>query len=249
MSPVTVIPADATDLHAPRARSPLAGAAVAIAVAAVVIGLALSLGVAWWLGPVAAIAVAAGAWSLGVRPRVRAAEARVALLLGPTRPADGPAEARLLNLVEGLAPGAGLARPPVLMIDDPAPNALAFGRDARRGCLVATTGLVATLDRMQLEAVVAQLLVSLRDGLTAAPTVALAFRPGRVPVAAAPGAADGAAVTLTRYPPALAGALRLLGGAGPAVPPGAAQVLAPLWFAPPGDTIGLAARIEDLEGR
>ena len=58
------------------------------------------------------------------------------------------------------------------MIDDAAPNTLAFGRDARRGCIVATTGLIATLDRMQLEAVVADLLVSLRDGLTATPTVA-----------------------------------------------------------------------------
>jgi len=249
MSPVTVIPSEAVDPRAARARSPLAGVSAAIALAAVVVGVVLSFAVAWWLGPPVAILVAAGGWFLGVGPRLRAAEERVAAMLGPTRPADPRAEARLLNLVEGLAPGAGLARPPVLMIDDAAPNALAFGRDARRGCIVATTGLIATLDRMQLEAVVADLLVSLRDGLTATPTVALAFRPRRAPVGAAPGAADGAAVTLTRYPPALADALRLLGAAGPAAPPGAAAVLGPMWLAPPGDASGLAARIEDLEGR
>jgi hypothetical protein len=249
MSPVTVIPSETADPDAARARSPLAGAVVGIAAAAVVIGVAVALAVAWWLGPPVAILIAAAGWFLGIGPRLRSAEERVAALLGPTRPADPRAEARLLNLVEGLAPGAGLTRPPVLVIDDNVPNALAFGRDAHRGCLVATTGLVAALDRMQLEAVVAYLLVSLRDGLTATPTVALAFQPRRPPVGAAHGAADSAAVTLTRYPPALAGALRILGAAGPAAPAGAAAVLAPLWVAPPGDAIGLAARIEDLAGR
>ena len=78
-----------------------------IALAAVVVGVVLSFAVAWWLGPPVAILVAAGGWFLGVGPRLRAAEERVAAMLGPTRPADPRAEARLLNLVEGLAPGRG----------------------------------------------------------------------------------------------------------------------------------------------
>ena len=81
-----------------------------------------------------------------------------------------PAEARLLNLVEGLAPVAGVARPHCVVLDDPAPNALALGRDARHGCIVVTSGLLRSLSRMELEGVVARALVDIRDGTTAAPT-------------------------------------------------------------------------------
>jgi Zn-dependent protease with chaperone function len=252
MSRVSVAPAGALEVSPHRggrlAVGAVSGAAAAVVALAVVVGVVAWLAVAWWAGLVLAGLVGAAAWLTGVAPRIRSAEARTLALLGPTRPADPRADARLLNLVEGLSPGAGLARPRVLVIDDDAPNALALGRDARRGVIVATSGLLGSLNRMQLEAVVAHLLVEVRDGTTVAPTLSLAFRPRRTPPPPPYAITDASAVTLTRYPPALISALQSLAEAGPAAPAGAAAVVGPLWLAPPGDRAGLASRIETLEG-
>jgi hypothetical protein len=100
---------------------------------------------------------------------------------------------------------------------------------------------------MQLEGVIADLLVELRDGLCGGPTVSLALRPGRPPAPPPLARADAAAVALTRYPPGLTGALRRLLGAGPAVPASAAPALRSLWLAGPDDAAGVAARIATLE--
>jgi hypothetical protein len=247
MSPPSVAVADALTPGRSPARSPLTGAVAAVAGVAVVAGVIVAVVAAWWAGLAIAVLVGAGVGLGGVAPRVRHAEERAVRLLGPTRPADPRAEARLLNLVEGLSPGAGLARPRVLVIDDPAPNALALGRDGPRGCVVATTGLLAALDRMQLEGVVADLLVQVRDGLVAGPTVSLGLRPGQAPAEPPIASADAAAVTLTRYPPGLASALQILLAAGPAAPASASPVLRPLWIAVPNDAAGLAARIATLQ--
>ena len=233
MSPPSVAATGALSAG-PRRRSPLAGLVVAITIAAAVCGAVVAAVVAWWAGLVLAVALGAGLGFGFVAPRVSGAEARVLRLVGPARPADPRSEARLLNLVEGLSPGAGLARPRVVVVDDGAPNALAIGRDGPRGYVVATTGLLAALDRMQLEGVVADLLVQIRDGLMSAPTLSLAL-------------ADAAAVSLTRYPPGLSSALRQLLAAGPAVPASASAALRPLWLAGPDDAEGVAARVATLE--
>jgi len=215
---------------------------------AIVVGAVVGLVAVWWAGIAAAACVGGAAWAALVRPRLRTAEARAAELLGPTRAADPRGDTRLLNLVDGLAPGAGLARPTVLVIDDAAANAMALGRDARRGVIVVTSGLLALLDRMQLEAVVADLLVQVRDGFSAAATLSLALRPSRPPPAPPIEVADSRAVTLTRYPPALASALEAISASGPAAPRRSASVLGPLWLVPPGDRAGAAARVDVLRG-
>jgi len=246
MSPPSVAATGALAAGA-RRRSPLAGLVVAITIAAAVCGAVVAAVVAWWAGLVLAVALGAGLGFGFVAPRVSGAEARVLRLVGPARPADPRSEARLLNLVEGLSPGAGLARPRVVVVDDGAPNALAIGRDGPRGYVVATTGLLAALDRMQLEGVVADLLVQIRDGLMSAPTLSLALRPGRPPASPPLALADAAAVSLTRYPPGLSSALRQLLAAGPAVPASASAALRPLWLAGPDDAEGVAARVATLE--
>jgi hypothetical protein len=251
MARVTVaaaVPEAAADPAAGAARRVIAFAIALIAGAAVVIGLIVGLLAAWWAGIVAAVAVAGGLWLGVVAPRLRGAEGRALALVGPTRAADPRGDARLLNLVEGLAPGAGLTRPAVLVIDDEAPNALALGRDGRRGVIVVSTGLLDRLDRMQLEAVIAHLLVQIRDGTSAGATVSLAFRPSRPPAAAPLEATDSRAVTLTRYPPALASAIEVLAAAGPVAPRHASPVLAPLWVVPPGDPGAAAERVDALRG-
>ncbi len=62
----------------------------------------------------------------------------------------------LLNVVEEMCIAAGLpVRPDVYIIDDPAPNAFATGRDPEHASVVVTAGLLESLDRDQLQGVIA----------------------------------------------------------------------------------------------
>jgi heat shock protein HtpX len=71
------------------------------------------------------------------------------------KPADPVAHARLHNLVEGLCIAAGLPKPRVYVIDDDAPNAFATGRNPRHAAVAVTNGLLARLNRVELEGVLA----------------------------------------------------------------------------------------------
>ena len=79
----------------------------------------------------------------------------VALRMSRARLADPVEYARLHNLVEGLCIAAGLPKPRVYVIDDPAPNAFATGRDPRHAAIAVTTGLVEKMNRVELEGVLA----------------------------------------------------------------------------------------------
>jgi heat shock protein HtpX len=62
----------------------------------------------------------------------------------------------LFNVVEEMSIAAGLPRPPdVYVIDEAAPNAFATGRDPQHAALAVTAGLLETLDRDELQGVVA----------------------------------------------------------------------------------------------
>jgi heat shock protein HtpX len=79
----------------------------------------------------------------------------VALRMSHARPADPVEYARLHNVVEGLCIAAGLPKPRVYVIDDPAPNAFATGRDPRHAAVAVTTGLLDKMNRIELEGVLA----------------------------------------------------------------------------------------------
>jgi heat shock protein HtpX len=79
----------------------------------------------------------------------------VALAMSRARPADPHEYARLHNLVEGLCIAAGLPKPRVYVIDDPAPNAFATGRDPKHAAVAVTTGLLQKMNRIELEGVLA----------------------------------------------------------------------------------------------
>lgn len=66
--------------------------------------------------------------------------------------ADNPV---LWNTVENLAIASGMPMPRVFIIDDPAPNAFATGRDPRHSYVVATTGLLQIMDKRELTGVMA----------------------------------------------------------------------------------------------
>ena len=61
----------------------------------------------------------------------------------------------LWNTVENLSITAGLPMPKVYIIDDPAPNAFATGRNKNHAVVAATTGLLQVLDKSELEGVIA----------------------------------------------------------------------------------------------
>ena len=60
---------------------------------------------------------------------------------------------RLYRIVEKLAEDAKLPMPKVYVIEDPAPNAFATGRDPQHSCVAATTGLLEIMDDKELRAV------------------------------------------------------------------------------------------------
>lgn len=62
---------------------------------------------------------------------------------------------RLYNIVENLTLTAGLPMPEVYIIDDPAPNAFASGRDPKHALVCATTGLLDVMNDKELTAVMA----------------------------------------------------------------------------------------------
>ena len=62
---------------------------------------------------------------------------------------------RLYRIVENLAIATGMPTPKVYLIDDPAPNAFATGRDPRHAVVAATTGIMDVMDDRELEAVMA----------------------------------------------------------------------------------------------
>src|SRR5206468_11614714 len=70
-------------------------------------------------------------------------------------PADPLRFKDLHDVVEGISIGSGVPKPAVYVVDDPAPNAFATGRDPAHAAVTVTTGLLETMDRRELQAVVA----------------------------------------------------------------------------------------------
>jgi heat shock protein HtpX len=69
----------------------------------------------------------------------------------------------LFNVVEEMAIAAGIPLPKVYLIDDPAPNAFATGRDPRHAAVAITTGLRHKLDRDELQGVIAHEVSHIRN--------------------------------------------------------------------------------------
>lgn len=88
---------------------------------------------------------------------------KIALAVSRAKPADAHEYARLHNIVEGLCIAGGLPKPGVYIVDDPAPNAFATGRNPKHAAIAVTTGLLEKLNRVELEGVVAHELSHIRN--------------------------------------------------------------------------------------
>ncbi|OGG47174.1 zinc metalloprotease HtpX [Candidatus Kaiserbacteria bacterium RIFCSPHIGHO2_01_FULL_49_13] len=88
---------------------------------------------------------------------------------------DGGEFSEIHNIVENLAITAGLPKPRLYIINDPAPNAFATGRDSKHAVVAVTTGLLQMLNRAELEGVIAHELshVGNRDMLVSTVVVVL----------------------------------------------------------------------------
>ncbi len=87
----------------------------------------------------------------------------IALRMSRARPATREEYPRLHNLVEGLCIASGLPKPRVFVVDDPAPNAFATGRNPEHAAIAVTTGLLDKLNRVELEGVIAHELSHIRN--------------------------------------------------------------------------------------
>jgi heat shock protein HtpX len=72
-------------------------------------------------------------------------------------------EPRLHNIVEGLAIAGGLPKPEVYVVPEKSPNAFATGRDPEHSSIAVTQGLLDTMNRVELEGVIAHEMSHVKD--------------------------------------------------------------------------------------
>ena len=108
------------------------------------------------------IDIAAGAAALAIVFTLRSGTRLVLSVAGATLapPEQYPA---LHDLVQALALGDGLPTPAIYVVNDDSPNAFATGVSPSRAAVTVTTGLLAILDREELEAVLAHELSHIKN--------------------------------------------------------------------------------------
>jgi Zn-dependent protease with chaperone function len=171
-----------------------------------------------------------------------------------TRPVAEREGERITRIVERLSLSSGVTQPDIRVIEDSAVNlAIVSGRT---NTLVATTGLLTTLNSLEMEGAVAHSLSKIESGFGVYDTL-VASAPWAVPeairkvVRSWDNAGDGVVqfdlrgVSLTRYPPGLRSALQRIEDARTDVSGG--ENLGASWLVPPlADRIPVEHRVEVL---
>lgn len=100
---------------------------------------------------------------------------KIVLKLHRAEPVDLKAQPELYRVLENLTIAAGLPMPKFYLIQDPAPNAFATGRNPKHAVVAVTSGLLERLDRSELEGVLAHELshIGNRDMLVSTVAVVL----------------------------------------------------------------------------
>lgn len=88
---------------------------------------------------------------------------QIVLAMSHARPASRTKDFDFYTVTENLAIAAGIPKPKLYVIEDPAINAFATGRDPKHAVVVATTGLLSRLDRRETEGVVAHELSHIKN--------------------------------------------------------------------------------------
>ena len=189
--------------------------------------------VTWWLGLIVGALVAA-ATAFWVWNRAATLPER-AYGVGEAHHASMPT---VENVMDGICLANGIIEPRIALVDTAATNAALLGRSETDLVFVITTGLLDSIDRMGVEAVVGHLLA--RDHDEVETRTLCASMPLWIPAAlcslALPSDVsrieqDQRGLTYTRFPPALAKTLEMMLQKSTAVP-GTGRVDDPLWLAP-----------------
>lgn len=141
--------------------------------------LILIIGIGWVIAQLygnPAILYGAVAFSLFMNVTAYWFSDKIALASTGAKPADEAQYRELHRILENLAITAGLPKPRLYVVNDPAPNAFATGRNPRHAVVAVTTGLLERLDRSELEGVIAHELshIGNRDILVMTVAVVLA---------------------------------------------------------------------------
>lgn len=88
---------------------------------------------------------------------------KVALAASGAKLADEGEYRRYHNLVEGLCIAAGLPKPRLFIVEDTAPNAFSTGRNPEHAAIAVTRGLLDTMNRVELEGVIAHELAHIKN--------------------------------------------------------------------------------------
>lgn len=88
---------------------------------------------------------------------------RLAMAMSGGRQIQKTDAPELWRIIENLSVTAGIPMPKVYIIDDPAPNAFATGRNPKNAMVAATTGLLNIMDKRELEGVMAHELSHVRN--------------------------------------------------------------------------------------
>jgi heat shock protein HtpX len=91
------------------------------------------------------------------------AASKLALAMNGATEIEKKDNPRLYRIVENLTIATGMPMPKVYIMDDPAPNAFATGRDPQHAVVAATTGLLDVMNDRELEAVMAHEISHVRN--------------------------------------------------------------------------------------
>ena len=91
------------------------------------------------------------------------AAAKIATMVTGAVPIEKKDNPRLYRIVENLTITTGMPMPKVYLMDDPAPNAFATGRDPKHAVVAATTGILEIMNDRELEAVMAHEISHVRN--------------------------------------------------------------------------------------
>jgi heat shock protein HtpX len=137
--------------------------------------IAIGYAVSWYVGNPFIVYIAV-AFAIGMNIISYWFSDKLVLRMTGAQPVTKAQAPELYNIVENLAITAGLPMPKVYIVNDPAPNAFATGRDPEHAVVAATTGLLAMLNRNELEGVMAHEMAHIgnRDMLVMTVAVVLA---------------------------------------------------------------------------
>lgn len=125
----------------------------------IIAGFVLLLGaLAWWWGQYSGNGSSALwiiAFVFGYAIFQYYASSSIAIAMSGAFPITKQENPRLWRIVENIAISQGMPMPKVYVINDPAPNAFATGRDPKHAVVAATTGLLSIMDDNELEGVMA----------------------------------------------------------------------------------------------